>query len=88
MKETPELPEIRVLSMSKKQREPEVMGGEVNWPGLARLAVVPYRYILNLRFGNARNIIYFFEKLFPPPPVWGGGRKLLTVRFGVINFVE
>jgi hypothetical protein len=87
MKETPEFPEIRVLSMSKKQREPEVIGGEINWPGFARLAVVPYGYILILRFGNAKNIIYYFEKSFPHPRRGEGGRKSLTVRFGVINSV-
>jgi hypothetical protein len=62
--------------MSKKQREPEVIGGEINWPGFARLAVVPYGYILILRFGNARNIIYYFEKSFPPPPARGRGMEI------------
>jgi hypothetical protein len=62
--------------MSKKQREPEVIGGEINWPGVARLAVVPYGYILILRFGNARNIIYYFVKSFPPPPARGRGAEI------------
>jgi hypothetical protein len=43
-----------------------------------RLAAVSYVYILNLRFINANNIIYYFDIPFARPPNQKRGLRLIS----------